>query len=366
MIVSASRALDPSGVDKSTVGSLFGAEPPSSEAGLDEYLSRPTSATVAAMRERGDLLVLGAGGKIGLSLCATARRAFDASGRDTSRVIAISRFGHPETKQRFAEAGVETISADLLTDGVMGDLPDAGDVAFLAGMKFGSSGDLPGTWAMNTFLPGLVARRYKESRIVALSTGNVYGLSSQALGGSTEQDPEAPVGEYAQSCLGRERMFAYGSQAAGTRVAIIRLNYANALRYGVLVDIGRKVLAGDPIDVAMGSVNVIWQGDVNNQLLRAFDHCQSPPFVINLTGPDVASVRRVALRFADLLDAPAPQFVGTEAPSALLSNASRSHGLFGYPDVPLDQLIAWTAAWLRSGGSLLGKPTGFEVRDGRF
>jgi nucleoside-diphosphate-sugar epimerase len=161
-------------------------------------------------------------------------------------------------------------------------------------------------------------------------------------------------------------MLAYVSGTAGTPVAIIRLNYANALRYGVLVDIAQKVLARDPIDLAMGSVNVIWQGDVNNHVLQAFDHCQSPPLVINVAGPDVTSVRRVALRFAELFHAPAPEFVGTEAQSALLSNASRSHGLFGYPAVPLEQLIAWTAAWLQSGGSLLGKPTGFQVRDGRF
>jgi nucleoside-diphosphate-sugar epimerase len=352
--------------DSRAVGSLFGKPPPSSETDLDEYLSRPTDATVAAMRTRGDLMVLGAGGKIGLSLCAMARRAFDAAGRQTSRVIAVSRFGHPETMREFAEAGVETISSDLLADGALEGLPDAGDVAFLAGMKFGSSGDLPGTWAMNTFLPGLVARRFRGSRIVALSTGNIYGLSAQALGGSTEQDEVAPVGEYAQSCLGRERMLTFVSNAAGTPMAIIRLNYANALRYGVLADIGRNVLAHDPIDLAMGSVNVIWQGDVNNQVLKAFDHCQSPPFVINVAGPDVASVRRLAFRFADLFEAPAPEFLGTEAPSALLSNASRSHALFGYPDVPLDQLIGWTAAWLQSGGRLLGKPTGFQVRDGRF
>jgi nucleoside-diphosphate-sugar epimerase len=348
------------------VGSLLGAGPPTSDEELDEYLSRPTDATVAAVRSRGDLLVLGAGGKIGLSLCAMARRAFDAAGREASRVIAVSRFGHPGSDRSFSEAGVETISADLLAEGALEGLPDAGDVAFLAGMKFGSSSDLASTWAMNTFLPGLVARRYKSSRIVAFSTGNVYGLSPVAFGGPTEGDPEGPLGDYAQSCLGRERMFAYVSQTAGTPVAIIRLNYAIALRYGVLIDIGRKILAEEPIDVSMGSVNVIWQGDVNNQVLRAFDHCASPPFVINITGPETVSVRRAALRLAELLDVPAPRLVGSESETALLNNASRSHGLFGYPDVPLDQLLAWTAAWLRSGGSLLGKPTSFEVRDGRF
>lgn len=347
-------------------GSLFGADAPSSEAELDEYLSRPSAATVDSRHSGGDLLVLGAGGKIGFGLCVMARRAFDEAQLRDKRVIAVSRFGHEESIKQFSDAGIETISADLLSEGALDQLPDVADVAFLAGMKFGSSTDLAITWAMNTFLPGLVAHRYKDSRIVALSTGNVYGLTSVSLGGATEGDPVAPVGEYAQSCLGRERMLAYVSTAAAAKVTIIRLNYSNALRYGVLVDIALQVLDRQPIDVTTCAVNVIWQGDVNNAVLQAFDQCASPAFVLNVTGPEMASIRHIALRFAEVLNVPSPEFIGTEADSAILSDASRSHGLLGYPEVPLDQLIRWTAAWLQSGQRLLGKPTAFDVRDGRF
>jgi len=340
---------------------------PSSDAELDDALSRPAPfAANALAATRGDLLVLGAGGKMGWSLAAMARRALDAAGGSGRRVIAVSRFEKPGATEPFRRAGVETIASDLLADGALAALPDADNVLFLAGMKFGSTGNLPATWAMNTFLPGLVARRFAASRIVALSTGNVYPLVPVASGGAEEGDPVAPVGEYAISCLGRERLFSYESEQRGTAVALIRLNYANALRYGVVTDIARKVMRSEPVDLAMGHVNVIWQGDSNAQALAAFPLASSPPLVLNVTGPEVASVRDVATRLAALLDAPPPVFVGTEAPTALLSNAARAAGLFGPPSVPLDRLLEWTASWLRSGGSLLDKPTGFEKRDGRF
>ena len=340
---------------------------PSSDAELDDALSRPAPfVTDALAAVPGDLLVLGAGGKMGLSLAAMARRALDAAGGSRRRVIAVSRFEKPGATGPFQRAGVETIASDLLADGALAALPDADNVLFLAGMKFGSTGNLPATWAMNTFLPGLVARRFAGSRIVALSTGNVYPLVTVASGGASEGDPVAPVGEYAISCLGRERLFSYESEQRGTAVALIRLNYANALRYGVVTDIAGKVLRSEPIDLAMGHVNVIWQGDSNAQALAAFPLASSPPLVLNVTGPETASVRDVATRLAALLRAPSPVFVGTEAPTALLSNAARASSLFGPPSVPLDRLLEWTASWLRSGGSLLDKPTGFEKRDGRF
>ncbi len=345
--------------------SLAGAPPPADEAELEEYLSRPNQATVDALRAlEGDLLVLGAGGKMGLSLSTMAMRATRATGDSRRRVIAVSRFCHGV--ELFTAAGIETIAADLLDEASLAGLPDAPNVLYLAGMKFGSSGAQSATWAMNVLLPALVARRYPRSRIVALSTGNVYPLMAPGSGGGVETDQPAPVGEYALTCLGRERLLAWHSERDGTPVTLIRLNYANALRYGVLVDICLRVASGEPVDVTMGSVNVIWQGDANTAILRAFGLVSSPPTILNVAGPEIVSVRWAATRLADLLGVDGLVFVGEEAPTALLSNAARMHGQLGYPEVALDQLLAWTAAWVRSGGALLGKPTGFQVRDGRF
>jgi hypothetical protein len=340
---------------------------PASEEELEERLSRPPAFVVEALAASpGDLIVLGAGGKMGLSLAAMARRAFDAGGGAGRRVIAASRFGAPGATAPFEAAGIETIASDLLAEGALASLPDAANVLFLAGMKFGSTGDLPATWAMNTFLPGLVARRYAGSRIVALSTGNVYPLVPVHSGGATEAHEVGPVGEYAISCLGRERLFTYESVRHGTPTALIRLNYANALRYGVLTDIGRRVLAREPVDVGMGHVNVIWQGDSNAQTLAAFAHAASPPFVLNVTGPETLDVRDVATRLALLMNVTAPVFRGEEGRTALLSDAGRAWSMFGPPQVPLETLLGWVAAWLTRGGRLLDKPTGFEKRDGRF
>ncbi len=340
--------------------------PPDSEAALEDYLSRPTPGTVAALaRLDGDLLVLGAGGKLGLSLCRLARRSLDRAG-NRRRVIAVSRFADRAGPERFREAGVEPVAADLLDDAALAALPDAPNVLYLGGMKFGASGAPGQTWALNTFMPGLVARRFARARIVALSTGNVYALSDIRSGGAVETDPPAPVGEYAQSCLGRERLFEHFSARHGTPVTLIRLNYANDLRYGVVLDLARKVAAGEPIDLTMGHVNVIWQGDANAAILQALDLCASPPAILNVSGPETAAVRWLATELARLLDAPAPTFIGTEADTALLSNCARQHALFGYPALPLGQLLAWTAGWLRQGGRTLDKPTRFETRDGQF
>jgi len=339
---------------------------PQSEEELEERLSQPDVATVEALAGlRGDFLVLGAGGKMGLSLTRMVRRALDEGGRRGDTVTAVSRFGDG-AGDGFEKARVATVSADLLADGALERLPDAPNVLYLAGMKFGSSGDPSATWALNTLLPGLAARRFRQSRIVALSTGNVYGLVQAGGGGSVETDALDPAGEYAQSCLGRERLFGYAAHQYGTRTALIRLNYANDLRYGVLVDVAQKVIDGEPVDVTMGHVNVIWQGDANRAILRAFGHCASPPFLLNVTGRETVSIRWVAQRLAELLDRAPPAITGNEAETALLSNCTKHDGLLGAPSVALETLVRWTADWLQRGGRTLGKPTKFQSRDGRF
>ncbi len=328
---------------------------------LDDLLGTPSHADMEAMsRLDGDLMILGCGGKMGPSLAVRARRAAPAK-----RVIAVARFSNPELPKHFAARGIETIAADLLDPGALAALPAAPNVIFMAARKFGTSGDPHLTWAMNTLLPGLVAQRFRDSRIVAFSTGNVYGLRPAVLGGATESTPVAPEGEYAQSALGRERMFEYGSRAWGTPVALLRLNYAIDLRYGVLTDIGLAVFERRPVDVRMGLVNVIWQGDANSMCLRSFAHCQSPPLVLNITGPETLSVRSIAEEFGARFGVE-PLFAGDESGDALLSNAANAHQLFGYPSVTARQMIDWAAEWIAHGGALLNKPTHFEARDGRF
>ncbi len=330
-------------------------------------MSTPTAGTIATFAElEGDLLVLGAGGKLGFSLSNLARRSLDAAGKNTSRVIAVSRFGHPSATEPFSAAGIETVAADLLADGALERLPDVPNIVYLVGMKFGSTQDMASTWALNTFLPGLVARRFLRRRIVVLSTGNVYPLVDVRSGGASETDAPAPVGEYALSCLGRERLFTYYSQTQGTRVTLVRLNYAVDLRYGVLVDIGLHVMRGEPVDLTMGCVNVIWQGDANAMILQGLGVCDTPPTIVNVTGPEILSVRWLAYRLAQLLEAAEPTFTGSEAATALLSNTARQQRLFGYPTLPTGVLIEWVADWLRQGGRLLNKPTGFQQRSGKF
>jgi nucleoside-diphosphate-sugar epimerase len=253
----------------------------------------------------------------------------------------------------------------LLDDEALQRLPDIPNVLYLAGMKFGTAGQASLTWAINVHLPALVCRKFARSRIVAFSTGNVYGLSSPSSGGSRETDPPAPIGEYAMSCLGRERIFEHFSRARATPVTLIRLNYACDLRYGVLVDLARKVHQGAPVDISMGWFNTLWQGDANAMTLGCFDHAASPPLTLNLTGPECLNVRETCERLGQLLGRK-PVFTGVEAPTALLSDAGRAFGLFGQPRVSSDRLLAWVAAWLRRGGPTLDKPTHFEARDGRF
>jgi hypothetical protein len=332
---------------------------------LEDRLSEPTPEVVQTLRRlEGDLIVLGVAGKLGPSLARMATRASDLAGI-RRRIIGVARFASGSREAELQQHGLETIRCDLLDEEAVRRLPDAPNVLYLAGMKFGATGQESLTWAMNTHLPAIVCRKFARSQIVAFSTGNVYGLVPAAGGGSLETDSLAPVGEYAMSCLGRERVFEHFSRTLGTRVALVRLNYACDLRYGVLVDLARKVLTGAPVDLGMGCFNTLWQGDANTMTLRCFDHVASPPLVLNLTGPEVLNVRETCERLGKLLGRP-PVFAGTEAPTALLSNAQRAFSLFGQPRVNADQLLAWVAAWLLHGGPTLNKPTHFEARDGRF
>ena len=332
---------------------------------LEQLLSEPTEAVVETLGSlRGDILLLGAGGKIGPSLARMARRASDRAGV-TRRIIGVSRFSNPDEEAGLQVHGVETIRCDLLDEVAVAQLPDVPNVVYLAGFKFGSTQDTARTWAMNAYLPGVVCRKYRDSRIVAYSTGAVYGLTPRAGGGSCESEPTQPLGEYAMSCLGRERMFEYFSRAWNIPVALIRLFYACELRYGVLVDLAQKILAGNPIDLGMGCFNVIWQGDNNAMTLLAFAHAASPPFVNNVTGPEVLRIREVSETLGRLLGKK-PNFRGTELRTACLGNAAKAHQLFGPPRVGAEQLIEWVADWVKRGGENLGKPTHFEVRDGRY
>ena len=333
---------------------------------LEERLSRPDEADASAMAALdGDLLILGVGGKMGPSLARLARRAADRAGSG-KHIIAVARFSNSGLPAELAAQGIETITSDLLEPGALSRLPEIPNVVFMAARKFGTDGEAHLSWAMNTYLPGLVAERYRHSRVVAFSTGNVYPLRSRMEGGAVESTPVSPVGEYAQSALGRERMFEYGSARWGTLATILRLNYAVELRYGVLVDIGRAVFERRPVSLSVPFVNVIWQRDANAWCLRSFAHCQSPPFILNITGSETLSVRDIAMEFGKHFGIE-PTFVSDEEGStALLSDASQAATLFGRPTVSPTELVEFTAQWLRQGGVLLNKPTHFQTRDGKF
>ena len=328
---------------------------------LDDFLTLPSAALAATLESvEGDLVILGVGGKMGPTLARLAKRAAPAK-----RVIGVARFSDASVRARLDAAGVETIACDLLDRDALGALPEAANVVFAAGHKFGATGNPALTWAMNTHVPALVAERYKGSRIVAFSTGNVYGLSRIGSAGSNESTPLSPVGEYAQSCLGRERMFEHFSARHGTPGRIVRLNYAIDMRYGVLADVAGKIHRGEPVDVTMGHVNVIWQGDANAQVLRALAHCTAPTSPINCTGPETISVRWLAAELGARMGKPV-HVVGQEAETALLSDTTLASTLFGYPLVPLGRMLDWVADWVARGGASFGKPTKFEVRNGAF
>lgn len=332
------------------------------EAELEDLLSTPRDATVTALAQcPGDIIVLGAGGKMGPTLARMAARAANGS----RRVIAVSRWSSPAAEKSLNDAGVETIRCDLLDADAVRALPDAPNVIFMAGQKFGTSGAPATTWAMNTVVPTHCAERYREARIVAFSTGNVYPLTPVTSGGSQETDALGPIGEYAASCVGRERIFELFSERHGTRVAIFRLNYAIDLRYGVLVDIALRVRNEEPIPLEMGYVNVIWQGDANRIALECLPHASAPPFVVNVTGAERLSVRSIATWFGQRFEK-SVRFTGHEGPDALLSDTSKLLATCEPPEMPTERMLGMIADWVEHGGHILGKPTKFEARDGRF
>jgi nucleoside-diphosphate-sugar epimerase len=335
------------------------------EAELDELLSTPRAETVEALRNSpGDIVVLGAGGKMGPTVARMGARAAAQVG-DGRRVFAVSRFSSPDVARTLGSAGIETIACDLLDREAVALLPDAPNVIFMAGQKFGTASAPAATWAMNTIVPAICADRYRGARIVAFSTGNVYPLSAVAAGGARETDPVGPVGEYATSALGRERVLEFYSARNRTPVSIIRLNYAIDLRYGVLADIGLRVWRDSPVPVDMGHVNVIWQGDASRIAVESLARAATPPFIVNVTGTETLVVRDIAEAFARAFGKTA-RFRGKERRDALLSNTELMRSSFSPPEVGLDLMIEWIADWIRADAPMLGKPTHFEERAGQF
>lgn len=333
---------------------------------LEESLSRPTSGVLRTLEAiDGDVLILGAAGKMGPTLSRMVRRALDKLGQRNRRVTAVSRFSSQESRRSLEQHGVETLACDLLDPKEVQRLPSAPNVFFLAGQKFGTSDAPELTWAMNTLVPAYVAERYRESRIVAFSTGCVYPLLSADGPGANENTELGPPGDYANSCVGRERVFTFFSKQYQTRALLFRLCYAIELRYGVLSDIATRIMAGLPVDVSMGVVNVIWQGDANARAIESLAHTSCPPTALNVTGLERVSVRALAMQFGKLLDREVV-FTGQESELAWVWDASRSYDLFGEPTVSLKEMIIAVSDWTLAGGPLLGKPTHFEVTSGRY
>jgi hypothetical protein len=330
-------------------------------AALDDVLCRPSQALIDDLgKVDGDIMILGVAGKMGPTLAGLAKAALP--GR---RVIGVARFSEPGTREWLQARGIETINCDLLDEAAIAALPKIPNIVFMAGRKFGAEGDLALTWAMNSHVPALVAQAFADSRIVAFSTGCVYPFVPVDGKGSDEDMAPNPPGEYAQSCVGRERMFEYFSRKHSTPGRLFRLNYAIDMRYGVLHDIASKVLQGKPIDVSLGHVNFIWQGDASSQALRCLAHCDTPTSPINVSGHEILAVRDLAAKFGQRFGR-APVIVGKEEPTAWLTNTSQAVKLFGLPIVDTEQLISWTADWVSRSMPSLGKPTKYEVRDGRY
>jgi len=328
-------------------------------------LLQPSDDLVADIaKTEGDIIVLGVGGKMGPGLARVAKQAVDKAGI-RKKIIGVARFSEAGLQQQLNEEGIETISADLLDDDQLHALPEVKNVLYLAGTKFGTSGNESFTWAMNTYLPGRVAQKFKNSRIVAFSTGNVYPLVPVVGGGATEDLSPEPIGEYAQSCLGRERIFQYFALKNNTPVLIYRLNYANDVTYGVLLEIAKSVKENKPIDLAMGTASVIWQGDANEIALRALNHCNVPAKILNVTGPEIVSFRWLGEQFGKMLKV-TPEFINDEQPTSFLSNAAESFRLFGYPKVTLKQMMEVVLEWLNEGGKTLNKPTHYQERKGKY
>ena len=336
-----------------------------SEGELEDLLSEPTDEDVATVaRLEPDILILGAGGKMGPSLARRVRRAAERAGNG-SRVLAVSRFSSREARESLEADGIPTLACDFTSAPAISGLPRFPNVMFLAGRKFGTTDRTDITWTTNTVVPARVAEHFNDARMVVFSTGNVYPLVPADGPAPTEQDAPMPVGEYAQSCLGRERVVEFVSREAGLRALMFRLNYAVDLRYGTLVDVARKVFAGEPIDLTVGYFNAIWQGDANSYALRSLELCESPPQVLNVTGPERISVREAAQWFGTFFKRE-PRFVNQEGPVALLSDSSRCRALLGEPGVSQERLRQWVAHWVAAGGASLNKPTHFEAADGRF
>jgi nucleoside-diphosphate-sugar epimerase len=335
-------------------------------ADLEDALSFPTVPVLETLRKiDGDVMLLGAGGKMGPTLARMVRRGFDATGQNQRKVIAVSRFSSTGVASDLRRQGVEVIPCDLIDRNAVADLPDVANLIYMAGQKFGTSEAPEKTWAMNTVVPAIVAERFAKSRIVVFSTGCVYPLVPINSRGSREEDPLTPPGEYANSCVGRERVFTYFANQAGTPTLLFRLCYAIDLRYGVLIDVARNIAAGVPVDVSMGAVNVIWQGDANARAIQCLDHATSPPTALNITSEERVSIRELANRFGEMLGRPAI-IQGSERDTCWLWDASRSYQLFGPPTVSLNSMIDATANWIRLGGELWNKPTHFEVQNGNF
>jgi nucleoside-diphosphate-sugar epimerase len=335
------------------------------EADLDEIMTRPRPALVEFVKTLSSpLVILGAGGKMGPTLAILARRAADAAGHNL-KIVAVSRFSDERARRPLEDYRIDTQSCDLMNRESLSELPDSENIIYLVGLKFGTANNPAVTWATNTLAPAVAAERYRDSKIVALSSGNVYPLVSIDGDGSSESDPLMPLGEYANSCVARERIFEYYSRKNGTPLSLIRLSYALDLRYGTLVDIAQKVYSGQPVDVTMGYINCIWQGDANEMIIRSLALVESPPRAINLTGTEWLSVRQLALRFGELMGCDV-HLTGSESSTALLSSTARMRKNLGEPFTPLDRVIQWTARWVMNGGRLLNKPTHFETRDGEY
>lgn len=332
---------------------------------LDEFMCRPSPALVNDISKiQGDIMVLGAGGKMGPTLCKLAANAIREAGV-SKRIYAVSRFSDKEHARDLKNHGIEVFPTDLLNEDHLGRLPHIPNIIYMAGRKFGTSEDQSLTWAMNTYLPGRIADKFRHSNIVVFSTGNVYPFVDVHSGGCREDSPTGPVGIYANTCLGRENVFSYFSNRYGTPVLMFRLNYAIDLRYGVLLEIAKSVYSGKPLDITTGYFNVVWQGYANEVAIRSLLHCDSPPRILNVTGMETVSARETANKFASLFNKKA-EFIGTEQETALISNASYCMHLFGEPSVSLDDMIEMVAKWVMSGGETLDKPTHFQEREGKY
>ncbi len=338
---------------------------PRSVEDLEDVLSAPSEGVIDTMRRvPGDILFLGVGGKMGPTMARMARRASDQAGVPR-RIIGVSRFSSQSLPESLNRAGIETIRCDLLNEDAVAHLPDVPNVISMSGFKFGAQSSPSLTWAMNCYVPAIVSKRFRSSRIVSFSSGNIYAHVPVTSGGSVETDEPQPVGEYAVSVLGRERINEHFCRTFSIPMSLLRLNYATELRYGVLVDLAQMVWNNEEVDLSMSHVNVIWQAEANAMSLQMLEHTATPPCIMNIAGAEILRVREVCEDFGRLLDR-TPRFIGAERPEALLNNAARSHELLGRPQVTAHQMIRWTADWVRQGGASLNKPTHFGSHDGKF